>query len=262
MKLKNKIALITGGGGELGKAAAISLAEEGAQLVVADLDEDQSKRTASEIMQMGGKAIHLFVDVTKQSSVAKMVEKTLQEFERIDILLNSAGIARGSNQWGTDNWKPMEEISKEDWQKIIDINLTGTFLCNQKVGRAMIKQKQGKIINVASVSGVVANRGLLGHGPYCASKAGVIALTKVLAMEWARYSINVNCISPGYMDTKMVEKVKQKLPQVHRLQVKMTPLNRFGDPVEFARCIVFLSSEDSNYITGHNLLMDGGYTIW
>jgi NAD(P)-dependent dehydrogenase (short-subunit alcohol dehydrogenase family) len=257
MRLKGKVAVVTGGGGGLGEASARAFAEEGARVVVADKDGAAAARVAAGI---GARAVT--VDVSDSAQVRNMVAWVLGQLGSIDVLLHCAGIARGVNQWGESDWKPMEEVSEEDWDLVIDVNLKGTFLCNQIVGRAMIARRSGKIINVGSISGVVANRGLFGHGPYCASKAGVIQLTKVLAMEWARYHINVNCISPGYMDTPMVEKVRKRLPEVHRLQLEMTPMGRFGEPGEFCKVAVFLASEDSNYVTGHNLLMDGGYTIW
>jgi NAD(P)-dependent dehydrogenase (short-subunit alcohol dehydrogenase family) len=262
MRLEDKVALVTGGGRGLGEAAARILAEEGARVVVADRDGTAAEKLAAEIRETGRASLAVAVDVSNAGDVRRMVSTVLREFDRIDVLLHCAGIARGTNQWGEGNWKPMEEVSEEDWDLVVDVNLKGTFLCDQAVGRAMIPRRSGKIINVGSISGVVANRGLLGHGPYCASKAGVIQLTRVLAMEWARYNIRVNCISPGYMETPMVERVRQNLPDVHRLQVEMTPMSRFGSPREFGRTAVFLASEDSDYITGHNLLMDGGYTIW
>ena len=190
-----------------------------------------------------------------------MVASCLKEFGRIDILLHCAGIARGNTQWANGRWRPMEELEEEDWDRIIDVNLKGTFLVNRRVGIQMIKQRTGSIVNVASLSGVVANRGVLGHGAYCASKAGVIGLTKVLATEWAQYNIRVNAISPAYMDTGMVERLKS-IPGLYQTQLDMTPLRRYGKPEEFALTAVFLASEESSYITGCNLLLDGGYTAW
>jgi len=261
LKLENKVAIVTGGASGLGKAAAIALAKEGADIVVADIDISSAEIVVEEIKKLKRKAFCIRVDITNSKEVEEMVKKAVRTFERIDILVNSAGIARGPNQWGKDGWLPMEEVSEDDWDKVIDVNLKGTFLCDQKVGKEMIKRKKGKIINIASISGIVANKGLLGHGPYCASKAGVIALTKVLAIEWAKYNINVNCISPGYMLTKMGAKSRD-IPEIHKIQIDMTPMRRFGKPWELGQAVVFLSSEDSNYITGHNLVMDGGYTAW
>ena len=155
----------------------------------------------------------------------------------------------------------MEELQEEDWDKIVEVNLKGTFLVDQKVGIQMIKQGKGSITNVASPSGVVANKGLLGHGAYCASKAGVIGLTRVLATEWAQYNIRVNALSPAYMNTGMLDRTKS-IPGLYQTQLDMTPMSRYGEPEEFARTAIFLASEESSYITGLNLLLDGGYTAW
>jgi NAD(P)-dependent dehydrogenase (short-subunit alcohol dehydrogenase family) len=155
----------------------------------------------------------------------------------------------------------MEELEEEDWDKIVEINLKGTFLVDQAVGIQMMKDGGGSIVNVASLSGVVANKGLLGHGAYCASKAAVIALTKVLATEWAQHNIRVNAVSPAYMDTGMLERTKS-IPGLYDTQLDMTPMARYGRPEEFAATVLFLASDDSGYVTGHNLLMDGGYTAW
>jgi len=262
MRLQDKVALVTGGGRGLGEAAAGAFAAEGARVVVADKDGEAAQRVAGELREAGGSARGLTVDVADGGSVRQMVSTVLREWDRIDVLLHCAGIARGPGQWGGSDWKPMEEVAEEDWDLVLQINLKGTFLCDQAVGRAMIARRSGKIINVGSISGVVVTRGLLGHGPDCASKAAVIQLTKVLAMEWARHNVHVNCISPGYMETPMVERVKQRLPHVHRLQLEMTPMNRFGQPAEFSQAAVFLASGESDYVTGHNLLIDGGYKVW
>lgn len=260
-RLDGKKALITGAASGLGRAAALMFAKEGADVAIADLNVEGGRVVAEKIRSQDGQAIVLAVDITSSTDVKRMLKSCIEAFERIDVLLHCAGIARGKHQWGDGQWRPMEELQEEDWDKIVEVNLKGTFLVNQHVGRHMIAQDGGTIINIASLSGVVANKGLLGHGAYCASKAGVIALTKVLATEWAAYNICVNSISPAYMDTGMLERTKG-IPGLHQLQLDMTPLRRYGTPEEFARTSVFLASDDASYISGHNLLLDGGYTAW
>ena len=262
MELEGRVAIVTGGAGDLGRAAALALADSGAAVVIADTVESPFKEVAREVLDRGGSSAGIAVDVTDRRSIDGLIEECLERFRRIDLLVSCAGIARGQEQWGENNWKSIEELSEADWRRIIDINLTGTFLCCQAVGKVMIEQRHGVIINVGSISGVVANKGLLGHGAYCASKAGVIGLTRALAAEWAPNNIRVNCVSPGYMATRMVERVRKNLPEVYTTQVDMTPMGRFGEPQEFAALVVFLASTGASYITGQNLLMDGGYTAW
>jgi len=260
-RLDGKVSLITGAASGLGKAAALLFAEEGANIAVADLNEQGAEEVCEEIRRSGGKSMALAVDVTSREQVERMVRTCVDEFGRIDTVLHCAGIARWKHQWLDDRWRPMEELEEEDWDKIIEINLKGTFLVDQKVGIQMIKQRKGSIINVASLSGVVANKGLLGHGAYCASKAGVTGLTKVLATEWAQYNIRVNALSPAYMDTGLLDRTKS-IPGLYQTQLDMTPMARYGKPEEFAHTAVFLASEEAGYITGLNLLLDGGYTAW
>ena len=158
-------------------------------------------------------------------------------------------------------WLPMEKVSLSDWTRVVNVNLTGTFLFNRAVAPAMMERGWGRIINVASMSALVANRGLAGLGPYAASKGGVISLTKVLAVEWAAKGITVNSISPGYMATEMGTR-SQRFPGFKELQLSLIPQGRLGDPREFAQTAVFLASEGAQHITGHNLVIDGGYTSW
>jgi NAD(P)-dependent dehydrogenase (short-subunit alcohol dehydrogenase family) len=260
-RLDGKVSLITGAASGLGKEAGFVFAREGAVVAVADANEIGGQEVCAEIERRGGSSIALTVDITSSEQVARVVKSCVKELGRIDILLHCAGIARGKHQWLNGRWRPMEELEEEDWDKIIDVNLKGTFLINRQVGIQMIKQRAGSIVNVASMSGVVANRGVLGHGAYCASKAGVIGLTKVLATEWAQYNIRVNAISPAYMDTGMVERLKS-IPGLYQTQLDMTPMGRYGKPEEFAQTALFLASEESSYITGSNIMLDGGYTAW
>jgi NAD(P)-dependent dehydrogenase (short-subunit alcohol dehydrogenase family) len=248
-ELSNQKAIVTGAGQGLGRAMAIALAEAGADLAIADINAHTAKQTAAEIEKLGRKSLVVKMDVAKSDEVNQAVEKTIKEFGRIDILVNNAGINRRV---------PAEQMSETDWRKVIDVNLTGIFLCSQAVGRQMIKQKSGRIINIASVSGMLLNRGVT-QVAYYAAKAGVILLTKALAMEWAKYNIRVNAISPGWMRTSLVE--SEFVTDIKRYQeiIEDTPMRRFGEPTELGPAVVYLASEASSFITGENLVIDGGY---
>jgi NAD(P)-dependent dehydrogenase (short-subunit alcohol dehydrogenase family) len=260
-RLEKSVAVITGGASGLGKAAAELFAEHGASIVIADINEERLKKVTSTMVEAGNNVIGVSTDVTKRHEVESLIAKTIEHFGAIDILINCAGIGRWKNQWGGKNWLPMEELCDEDWDAIIEINLKGTFLTNQVAGKRMIAQNHGVIVNVASLSGVLANKGLMGHGAYAASKAGVIGLTRVLATEWARYNIRVNAVSPGYMDTGLLERTKT-IEGLYDLQIEMTPMKRYGRPEEFAHTVLYLASDDASFVTGHNLIVDGGFTAW
>ena len=260
-RLAGKTCIITGGGRGLGYAAALEFASQGASVVIADLNVESDERIVKDIEAFGGQALSIDVDVSDSNKVDQMVHRSLEAFGSIDILLHCAGIGRLPSQRGADGWRPMQELSENDWDKIVAVNLKGTFLTNQRVGAHMIKNGHGSIVNVASMSGVVANKGMLGHGAYCASKAGVISLTQVLATEWATFNVRVNAISPAYMNTEMMS-MSRSMPGVYESHIDMTPMRRYGEPSEFAKAVLFLASDDSSFVTGHNLLMDGGYTAW
>lgn len=256
-----RIVLVTGGASGLGLAAAQTFAREGAMVVVADKNGQGAEETAEAIRSSGGSARGEQFEIGEAASVSGLVERLARELSRIDVLVNCAGIARGEHQMGPDAWLPMEEVLLDDWDAVIRVNLTGTFLVDQAVGRVMIAQRKGRIINVASMSGMIANAGVKGLGPYNASKAGVITLTKVLAVEWAEYNVTVNSISPGYMATAMGTR-SQRFPEFKRIQIERTPMRRLGDPEEFAHAALYLASEAAAFVTGHNLVIDGGYTAW
>jgi len=260
-QFKNRVALVTGGASGLGKASARKFCQNGAQVVVADLNEKAAVAVAEELAGEGYIARAVAVDVSSSESVGQAVKVAAGPGRRIDILVHCAGIARGSGQMGPDGWLPMQDVSEEDWSQVISVDLTGTFLVDREVGRIMIAQRFGRIINVASISGMVANMGLVGLGPYSAAKGGVISLTRVLAMEWASDGVTVNSISPGYMATEMGMR-SQRFPEFRRIQIEQTPERRLGDPDEFASAALYLASDDAAYITGHNLVIDGGYTVW
>jgi NAD(P)-dependent dehydrogenase (short-subunit alcohol dehydrogenase family) len=248
--LLDQKAIVTGASRGLGRAIAIALAQAGADVVITfNVNVDMAQQTAAEVEKLGRKSLVIKMDVAKSDEINQVVEKTLKEFGRINILVNNAGINRRV---------PAEQMSETDWKKVIDVNLTGVFLCSQAVGRQMIKQKSGRIINIASVSGVLLNRGVT-QVAYYAAKAGVILLTKALAMEWAKHNIRVNAISPGWMRTSLVESEfivdKKKYQEI----IEDTPMRRFGEPRELGPAVVYLASTASSFITGENLVIDGGY---
>ncbi len=249
--LSGKVSLITGGGTGLGRAMAIGLAKYGSNVVIVDIDPDKAKDVVRKIESLEKSALAIKADVTKREEVDHMVQNVLDKFRTIDILVNSAGIGRRVKA---------EEMSEKDWDEVISVNLKGTFLCCQSVGKLMIKQKKGKIINIASV---VGQRGLF-HPldlalSYCASKGGVVQLTRALAAEWAKYNVHVNAIAPTYFMTDMTRCLLENKEFLDYLKWKI-PLQRPGKPEELIGPVVFLASDASSMVTGHILNVDGGWT--
>lgn len=250
--LSGKVALVTGGGRGLGRGMAIALAQAGADVVIADINLDNAKAVSKEIVALGRNSLCIKVDITKKNQVSQMIVRIVEKFSQLDVAVNSAGIP-GSRLPSS------EEIDELDARKFIDIMLLGTLFCSQEEAKQMIKQKKGRIINISSVSSVIVNKGLIGLAPYCAVKAGVVHMSKALAADLAKYNITVNCISPGYMLTPATEAI---MPQREKMYSEQTLLNRIGLPDDLDGAIVFFASDASGYITGHNLLVDGGITIW
>ena len=250
--LDGKIGIITGAAQGLGKAMALAFAEAGAHVVCADINMEGARETARQIKDFDQESLAVRLDVTSSEEIERMVEETVLRFGKIDILVNNAGINLGGEF-------PPETLQRGYWDKTLDVNLTGPFLCAQATGRQMIRQRKGKIINMASMSGLVVNR-LTDRHPisYCVSKAGIIMLTKVLAVEWARYNINVNAIAPTYMKTTMIHPD----PKIQQEMIRDIPLNRLGQPEDLKGTAVYLASPASDFVTGHTLLIDGGYTAW
>jgi len=247
--LSGEVGIITGSAQGLGEQMAIALAEAGAKVILVDINLEKLQKVEERIKKLGGECIVVKTDVTDPLQVDNMVNIAVKKFGKIDILINNAGVV--SNY-------PAEDIPKDEWDKIINVNLTGVFLCTQKVGRQMIKQRKGSIINISSMSGLIVNR----PQPqlhYNVSKSGVIMLTKSFAAEWAKYNIRVNAIAPGYMRTPLVDKV---YPRYGKDWVKYIPMGRIGDPSEIKGPALFLASRASSYMTGSVLVMDGGYTAW
>jgi len=237
------VALVTGGAQGIGKAVALLLARNGADIVVSDINLEKAEETAKEVQTIGRKALATKVDVATLGDVEKMVEAILAQFGKVDILVNNAGIARD---------KLILRMTEEDWDAVLNINLKGTFNCTKAVVRHMSKQKSGKIVNIASVVGEMGNAG---QGNYAASKAGVIGFTKTIAREFAQRGINVNAIAPGYIETPMTDALPDKVKEELK---RLIPLDRLGKPEDVAEAVLFLVSESANYITGHVLNVNGG----
>ena len=247
MRLQGKVTIVTGSTKGIGRAIAIGYAKEGATVIVCGRSEDLAKGLADELMKQGHKAVAMKMDVTSVDSINQMVDEVVRRFGRIDILVNNAGIS--------PIWKRAEDTGKDAWDQIIATNLTGAFLCAQAVGNVMIKQNSGKIINMTSVGGEVALPRLVA---YCASKAGIISLTQVLAAEWAQHNILVNAIGPSYVETEFTAGLRGNERIYDELKSKNL-LKRFAQPEEIVGTALFLASDESNYITGQTIFVDGGW---
>jgi 3-oxoacyl-[acyl-carrier protein] reductase len=245
MRLKNKVALITGGGSGIGEATVLKFSEEGAKVVINDVNEENANKLAEKLKAKGCEVLVCIADVCNKSDVEKMIKQTIDKLGRLDILVNNAGINRDSF---------VKKMSEEQWDKVININLKGTFLCAQAALVPMMEQKSGRIINTASIGAL----GNIGQANYSASKAGVIGLTKTLALEGARYNINVNCVSPGATNTAMTAGIP---PEIAEKVKEKIPLRRFAEPGEIADMHLFLASDESSYITGQVIFVDGGISV-
>lgn len=247
MKLKGKVAVVTGSGRGIGRAIALEFAREGAKVVTNAVHLDHAEDVANEIRRSGGEALAVVADVSKKREVESMVKKAIKKFGKVDILVNNAGIVH------TD---PLLKLTEKEWEYILDINLKGTFLCSQAVAREMIGKKvKGVIINIASIAGKV---GFPQLAHYCASKGGVIELTKEMALELIPYGIRVNCIGPGAIETDMLKPITDDKATREGL-LQAIPMGRFGQPREIATVAVFLASDDSSYIIGQTIFVDGGW---
>jgi NAD(P)-dependent dehydrogenase (short-subunit alcohol dehydrogenase family) len=244
--LSGRVALITGGSVGLGRQMAEGLAEMGANLVLCARKKERCQQAAEELQKMGVRALALGCDVKDPASIRVVVEQAVNEFGRIDILINNAGTS-----WGALT----EDMTLEQWNKVIETNLTGTFLFSQAVGRVMISQRRGKIINIASVAGMRGSPPSFSAIGYSTSKGGVVIFTKDLACKWGMYNIQVNAIAPGWFPTDMSEKVIQRNKEKLLANI---PLGRFGGPNDLKGAAIFLASGASDFVTGHTLVVDGG----
>ena len=248
--LTGRVAVVSGGSMGLGRQMAEGLAEMGATLVLCARKKDRCEEAAEELRVLGVQTLALACDVKDPAAIQEVVDATLAKFGRIDILINNAGVS-----WAA----PIEEMTLEQWDKVLSTNLTGTFLFCQAAGKAMVAQRSGKIINIASVAGLGGASAELQAIGYHASKGGVIAFTKDLACKWAPHNIQVNAIAPGWFPTHMSDWVIE-----HRRDSLLTkiPLGRFGGDHDLKGAAVFLASEASAYVTGHVLVVDGGQSAW
>jgi len=243
LDFKGKVVLVTGSGRGIGKVIALSFAKLGAKLVLCDVNEETLKETVSEIESIGSEAVYSLANVVSGKEVEEMVDKVIDKWGQVDVLINNAGITRDGL---------LLRMKEEDWDAVLSVNLKGTFNVTRSVLKYMMKKRSGRIVNIASVIGVMGN---VGQANYAASKGGVIAFTKSVAKESASRGITANAIAPGFIKTKMTEvlsdDVKEKLTQ-------LIPLKRLGEPRDVANACVFLASDMASYITGQVILVDGG----
>ena len=249
-QLKGNVALVTGGARGLGKAMATAFAQAGAYVVIADRNIEEAQKTVHDLQKEGTETMAIQVDVTQPKQVERMVHAIVEKFHTIDVLLNNAGIPLNVNA---------EDTKFSDWQRVIDVNLNGIFLVSQAVGRIMIQQKKGSIINISSMSGIIVNTPL-NQAAYNTSKAGVIMLTKSLAVEWAKHNIRVNTIAPGYMKTEMTRSVFEENGETVKTWIDLTPMKRLGTPGDLQGIALYLASDASSFATGGVFTIDGGYT--
>ncbi|MFH1868680.1 MAG: 3-oxoacyl-[acyl-carrier-protein] reductase [Candidatus Omnitrophota bacterium] len=246
MILKNKTAIVTGAARGIGKEIALCLAREGADIAICDINEDSLKEAKAEIEACGRQCLTAGVDVSSANASDDMVNKTLDKFKRVDILVNNAGITRDSL---------IIRMKEEDWDAVLAVNLKGAFNFTKAVSKIMMKQRCGKIVNIASIIGIMGNAG---QANYAASKAGIIGLTKAVAKELAPRGINVNAIAPGFIKTPMTDKLTDEQRQ---MMLKVIPLASFGEPKDVANLVLFLVSDSSSYITGEVIKVDGGMVM-
>jgi len=249
MDLKDKVAIVTGARRGMGITHALVLAKDGVKVVVADISLEDCQKVVEEIEKNGGEAIAVKCDVSKKEEVKEMVKETVEKFGKVDILVNNAGITQ---------FKPFLELTEEEWDRTIDINLKGYFLCAQATAEEMAKQKAGVIVNIASVAMGQQGIGFPTLVHYCASKGGIVGMTEALAVELAPFGIRVNAIAPGMIDTPMIDPVK-KDPGTMEAMLARVPMHRVGKPEEVSNLVLFLAPDASSYITGSTVVIDGGW---
>ena len=249
MDLKGKVAIITGARRGMGRSHALALAKAGAKVVVADISLEDCQKMVKEIEKNKGEALAVKCDVAKKEEVDEIVKKAVEKFGKVDILVNNAGICQ---------FKPFLDLTEEEWDRTLNINLKGYFLCAQAAAKEMVKQKSGVIINIASVAMGQVGVGIPNIVHYCASKGGVVGMTEALAVELAPYNIRVNAISPGMIETPMIDPIK-KDPKVAEAMLDRVPMKRVGKSEEVSNLVLFLASDKSSYMTGSTVVIDGGW---
>jgi NAD(P)-dependent dehydrogenase (short-subunit alcohol dehydrogenase family) len=249
-KLTNKIALVTGGRRGMGRAHALALAEQGAKVIVTDIDANECSMVVEEIIAKGGEAVCMKLDVSNKKKVDEVFDEIIKQFGRLDILVNNAGVYMP---------KPALELTEEEWDNTININLKGEFVCAQRAAKEMARNKWGRIINITSIASGGVGVGIYGGVHYSASKGGIIAMTESMAVEWASLGINVNAVAPGAIDTPMSRKGRMTPEDMQSFLNARVPLKRIGKPEEVSAMVVFLASEEASYITGATFYVDGGW---
>lgn len=252
-KLENKVVIVTGSGRGIGEAIAIRFAMEGAKVVIDDLNEELGKQVLQKIKSTGGEAIFTKYDISIEEDVKNMVAETISAYGKVDILVNNAGVAVSI---------PIQNCTLEDYNHVQNIDLKGVWMCCREVVKPFIKNKGGKIINISSIAGIVAP--FPNQSMYSAAKGGVIQLTRALAIELCKYDINVNCVAPGFVNTPIYEEVNWSLKIKENIEklIKFIPFKRLAEPEDITGAVFFLASDDSSYITGQTIFVDGGLTSW
>lgn len=248
LRLEGKVALVTGGGSGIGRATALVFAREGAKVVVADVLTEGGEGTVSRIRESGGKAIFVRTDISKVGEVIALIDNVVTIYGRLDCACNNAGIEGTIAQTA--------DCTEENWDRVIDINLKGVWLCMKYEIPEMLKQGSGAIVNTASIAGLIGFQGL---PAYCASKGGIIQLTKTAALEYATKGIRINAVCPGVIRTPMVERVTGGKPELEAQFTALEPVGRMGAPGEVAEAVVWLCSDAASFVTGHPLVVDGGF---
>lgn len=260
--LQGKKALVTGGSGGIGKACALAMADAGADIAIIDIKREEGLQTVEEIKKLGRDARYFDCDLAVPQNITETIRAVAEYFGRLDIAFNNAGIG------GPGGIPTIDDRCVEIWDRIMNINLNSVFHCCREEGKYMVPRRQGKIINTASMSATVVNHFPEDHFgsstiAYCTAKAGVRQYTKALAIEWAKYNIQVNCISPGYVITPFTEKLSEKrYEHVLAMQQDTVPMGRRAQAEEITGGVLYLASDASSYVTGHDLVMDGGYSVW
>lgn len=251
MQLENKVVIITGAGSGIGAASAVLLARHGALVVVSDIQNERAQKVAEDIISAGGKALAQQTNVTKYGEVEMLISNTIKEYGRVDIMVNNAGI-------GGENQRKTAEHTLEDWDNVISVNQTGVFYCMKLALKQMMKQGHGNIINIASLAGLKPSGNNLS---YSASKFAVVGMTKSAALEYGRKNIRINAVCPGYTHSALLDKLLGSRPEMSDILKKMIPMGRFGEPYEIAEAVAWLASDNSKYMTGQTLILDGGTSL-